>query len=888
MQTFWGKTPTGEEAGDVRFKPVIHHLLDVSATALRLQKISPSRTSREARILRVDPERLTRISAWLAGLHDLGKFSRSFQAKVSDLWPVDALGDPASVGDRGHWRNTAIMLRSRVLRGELEALFPDLEDGLEVLIDSVAGHHGRPPGEEAFSANPRTAAKDNEIGETCLGAALEAMKVLHRLVDPKPVPELAEIEDCRIWSWRLAGLTTFADWIGSDSTYFTFEDPEMEADDYWPLARERAERAIAAKGLVPAVCRSGLHLSDFMPQIAAPRPMQALAEEIGLDDGPQLVVIEDTTGSGKTEAALILAGRMMAVGKGEGIYFALPTMATANAMYGRLGELHRRLFAEGEAPSLVLAHGRASLGRAMFGDERDAGNGGEEQSTAAYCAQWITDSRRKAFFAQVGAGTIDQAFLAVLRKKFLTLRQYGLAGRILIVDEAHAFDAYMWRELEALLGAHAALGGSAIVLSATLPGAMRQKIASAFRKGVDQREVAATESDHYPLLTAVSAAGLREREVSFCEDLRRTVAVERLSDAPCAHETALAAAREGAAVLVLRNAVDEAIGSFEALSAAHQHSLLFHARFAICDRQRIEEEVLTRFGRDGAPDGRRGQILVATQVVEQSLDLDFELVISDLAPIDLLIQRAGRLWRHMDRRPAAHRPIPGPRLLVISPSPSEANSEKWLEPALGAGAFVYRHPGVMWRTAEALFAEGEVRTPDNLRQLISRVYDEADIPQCLERGQNAAEGERYGQSTLAGSNLIYFSAGYPGLGALSADQEVSTRLGEEMATLRLARRKDGRLVPWSAGNIDNAQSSIEDPFAWAQSEISVRKRWLGEVSPPKALEPLIAAARSSWPDWDRAIIAVVEEGARVALERDGATFTYDPQRGLLKRAPAST
>jgi CRISPR-associated endonuclease/helicase Cas3 len=191
---------------------------------------------------------------------------------------------------------------------------------------------------------------------------------------------------------------------------------------------------------------------------------------------------------------MILAHRLMAAGCANGFYVALPTEATANAMWERLGGVFRRLFAADAAPSLVLAHGRRALHKgfqdsvvdhAAQADARNGAAAGDgERPSSAECADWIADDRRKAFLADVGAGTIDQALLAILPVKHQSLRLWGLADRVLIIDEAHAYDAYMTRELETLLEFHTALGGSSIILSATLPITLRRKFVEAFRKGV--------------------------------------------------------------------------------------------------------------------------------------------------------------------------------------------------------------------------------------------------------------------------------------------------------------------------------------------------------------------------------------------------------------------
>ena len=415
-----------------------------------------------------------------------------------------------------------------------------------------------------------------------------------------------------------------------------------------------------------------------------------------LPDGPFVAFVEDVTGGGKTEAALILAHRLLAARCARGLYLALPTMATANAMYERLAACYRRLFADSETPSLALAHGSARLHkgfRASFEGVADPGRAFEREedteterdSSGAACAAWLADDRRKTFLADVGVGTIDQAFLAVLPAKYQSLRLLGLSERVLIVDEAHAYDAYMGRELQRLLEFQAALGGSVIVLSATLPRAVRQDLANAFVKGLGapKREL---KSDGYPVVAVVAAGGADEVAKEPRPDLRRTIEVERLPDEAAALGQIAEAAQAGAAVAWVRNTVDDAFEGVERLRSAGIHAQLFHARFAMGDRLAIEREIVGRFGK-GKPPSRAG-VLVATQVIEQSLDLDFDLLISDLAPVDLLLQRAGRLWRHPERI----RPIPGPRLLVVSPDPTAKVRGDWYAAAFPRAAWVLPKP----------------------------------------------------------------------------------------------------------------------------------------------------------------------------------------------------
>jgi CRISPR-associated endonuclease/helicase Cas3 len=135
------------------------------------------------------------------------------------------------------------------------------------------------------------------------------------------------------------------------------------------------------------------------------------------------VVVEEVTGGGKTEAALILAHRMMERGQASGLFVALPTMATANAMFERVQAVYGRLFAHGPRPSIVLAHSKSHLDLRL---EETKVDGGEQPPTASrQCAAWLSDSRKKALLAHVGVGTIDQALMAVLPLNHQSLRLWG-------------------------------------------------------------------------------------------------------------------------------------------------------------------------------------------------------------------------------------------------------------------------------------------------------------------------------------------------------------------------------------------------------------------------------------------------------------------------------
>ncbi|MEO1472490.1 MAG: CRISPR-associated endonuclease Cas3'' [Pseudomonadota bacterium] len=375
LVSFWGKTwkasanaSTSGAVADPSFKPVIHHLFDVAAVALAIQQSAAARLARDAEALEACPEALARTRAFLVGLHDLGKFSRAFQSLAPEHWPEEVLGRFEGAPSAKHWVLTGQILQTPDLDQILVELFPNLSAGAHAHIGfAVGGHHGQPPTAEQQSALTRRDLRaSGMVGPECLSAAVHASRCLRGVLEPAPLGALKRARDAQRFSWSLAGLTTLADWVGSDAELFPFEPLETELDIYWATAQSRALEAIEQKGLRHAAPAEAGGLIKVFPAIAnTPRPMQRTADELALPPGPMMAIIEDATGSGKTEAALALASRMIADGRAEGVFFALPTMATANAMFDRLRDAHKRLFVDKARPSLALAHGRSLLSEAL-------------------------------------------------------------------------------------------------------------------------------------------------------------------------------------------------------------------------------------------------------------------------------------------------------------------------------------------------------------------------------------------------------------------------------------------------------------------------------------------------------------------------------------------
>ena len=551
----------------------------------------------------------------------------------------------------------------------------------------------------------------------------------------------------------------------------------------------------------------------------------------------------------------MLAHRLLAMGRAIGLYFALPTMATANAMFDRIDTIAPRLYADGALPSLALAHRRAALHprfrfRATMPGfdvhERPETDGIPEEaegpdSTIA-APHWLMSESRKALLADLGVGTIDQAILAVLPTRFQSVRLAGLAGKVLIVDEAHSYDAYVSTELDRLVAFHATAGGSTIILSATLPLAVRSRLIASWRRAVGGGGATPDRND-YPGATLVARGrDVSQQKLAARPDLCRTIALTRVPDAAAALERIRAAAAAGACVAWIRNTVDDAIEGAASLAALELETDLFHARFAMGDRLAIEERVLDRFGKKSKPEDRCGRIVVGTQVLEQSLDIDFDLIVSDLAPIDLLLQRVGRLWRHTERA----RPIPGPEFVVVTPSHEEPVAADWARAAFPRASAVYFDHAVLWRTAREIATCPTFRVPEDVRNAIEAVYAlcDTDIPEALRRGRNEAIGKTLGERAVAEMNLLDPATGYRAdVQGWQIESKITTQLAEESRTVRLARVVADRLLPW--------HSDADPRLAWALSEVTAYERKLqGRYMTDLRFRDLADAARVG-PGWSR-------------------------------------
>ena len=890
---YWGKS--GRDETEIHL--LAFHCLDVGTVATVLLQRDPLLLRRLSKLTGLPATSVRALAVLFAVFHDLGKFCESFQNILPDVYKLltgresrkpyhvrhDLLGVLA-------WENLALPLwlsENWFGLNQSNIYDYDLQDCLNAWFQASGGHHGRPPERPANATNVFDTEFNEQdkqaLSEFCSRAALLAGAADIEL-DPDSILDLET--DLARASWIMAGLITACDWLASNPTFFPPRSKPLPLADYWEYSLNLAERALDQSGLTPVPPSETIGVAGLFPHLNKPTALQRHVEEIAIEPGPELFILEESTGAGKTEAALILAHRCLAAGEAETIFIGLPTMATSNAMYARLAVCGPRLFAPGRVPSIILAHGsrrhHREFNRSIIlgGSAPQAPYHSEEDSGAGQCAAWLADNNKKSLLGAVGVGTVDQAVMSILPVRHQSLRLLGLSRSVLIVDEVHAYDQYLGSLIEGLLEFQAMLGGKAILLSATLPGDMKRKLTQAFYRGLGSAAPDRIRESGYPLVTIIGPGRLDENVLERT-GAGKEVTVETASELDPVVNRILRAADQGACVCWIRNTVDDALQAFNLLapSIPEDKLLIFHARLALGDRLDREREILDLFGPQSTPGQRAGRVLVATQVVEQSLDVDFDLLVTDLCPMDLLIQRAGRLHRRI--RPG--RPLPKPVLIVYGPPPENDPKPDWYQSFFPGGAFVYPLHGRLFLTARLLDERRRLVFPDDSRMLIEEVFGAASeelIPVILQDRDRKTEGELQAQRGLAWINRLKTGAGYDADIALPWQEDTPTRLGTPVSLVRLAKWDGRELVPWR---------DDEDPRrAWSLSEIKVRKSMISNTPPDVPPAPVIEAVVKDLPDQGRYSLILPlardESGLWTGQALDGkekpARVLYSPRTGL--------
>ncbi len=858
---YWGKAKKDPQAEGPDYHLLPYHCLDVAAVGVEYLSQHDSLSRFFCEQLSCSKEDwLNWAEFWLA-MHDLGKFSEAFQSQKPELFeqlqgrepnPEKPYSERHDSLGQWYWNDR---LADQVID---EGWFINgQQSSLDYWVRAVTGHHGQPP-----KASPSNSASDDYFSKKDRKAIQEFSEQLQKLFltesARKFCSNLTPVQFEKVsqaLSWWFTGVAVLADWLGSNTKYFPYNDEMIPLQNYWAVAQLKAKDALNDSGVVPCAIEKKLIFKDLFPVINIPSPLQQWAINVDIQKSPQIFLLEDVTGAGKTEAAITLAYRLMESGNADGIFVALPTMATANAMYERVANVYSKLFVDDA--NLVLAHGSRNLvddfAKTIIQASSPENDSEQEDETAsARCTAWLADHNKRALLAQVGVGTIDQALLGVLHSKHQSLRLLGLFGKVLIVDEVHACDAYMQGVLEVLLEFHARVGGSAILLSATLPVDMKQKLLGAYAKGRNASCPVISEQ-FYPLATwwqAINESQVHQKPLATREAVTRTVAVNYQHDIAQVKNAVLDALSAGKCVCWIRNTIADALDAHALFSneIPAEKITLFHARFCLSDRLSAEELVLQKFGKSSTHALRKGQLVIATQVIEQSLDVDFDLLISDLAPIDRLVQRTGRLRRHS-------RDVQGNRLLadgaadqrgepclwVYAPEWTDEPPSTWVKNVLPKAGFVYPDHGQLWLTAKAL-QSGRFTMPHDARYLIESVFgDDSQIPIGLQQANLTVQGQQMADASHAKNNTLTLVSGYKRGDVMDWWSEAKTpsRLGEQSINVVLARWENERLVPWVKRN-----------HAWAYSTVKIAERLIAKVQLPATVNQLAEynRAQESLPD----------------------------------------
>lgn len=771
---FWAKfLPEGPT-----MLPLAAHCLDVGLVFRALCEIRGIQRSldRGAGTL-LSPQQHDRLSV-LAMFHDLGKANLGFQDKV--------FNDDAP--QAGHVRELAPLL-------DLAALDQTLADGFLACFPPGLGqwfggegsdysyfmatfsHHGSPlffRGEwTGIAAQSRQWWRPK--GQRDPMAAVANVVDWGRSAFPAAFQEGgAGLPPGAPFQHQFAGLVTLADWIGSHQGWFPIG--EVAREERMSSDHEVIPRLLRAVGLDAEPARRALPTwgLDFHSRFGmTPKPLQEAIDQLTVDeDGSWLLVAESDTGSGKTEAALDWFFKLYGAGEVDALYFALPTRVAASELFRRIRDTIQRWFPDGNGPVTVLAvpgytppqasHDGVSLPTTQQGRRWD------DDVSARSDRMWAAQHPKRFLGASVAVGTIDQALLSTVQVRHAHLRSVLLDRSLLVVDEVHSSDAYMAGLLRHLLGHHASVGGRALLLSATLGGADRASYAAASQRRTSLvPSYAASVEAPYPALTLGNGRVIPLASPATGKEVRFDLRPWAFAPESMAGEVRAALAA-GGRVLVVMNTVGRANAMLRTLEVAvgADHPSFFrcggrvcphHGHFAQPDRREMDAEVTRAFGRHSAPGAR---LLIGTQTLEQSLDIDADLLVTDLAPADVLLQRVGRLHRHDRERPPAYAAA---RCIVLVPP---GGFETGLD-ARGRSVPVYRSAGfgsvyedlrVLELTRRMLDVQPVVELPRDNRRLVEGATHPTALAALAERQWvlhgNDVDGTATAQKVAAGTVVV--------------------------------------------------------------------------------------------------------------------------------------
>lgn len=870
------------------------------------------------------------LVSWITGVHDIGKVTPVFAVQVpslADRMREQGLLMPLAFPERKLVPHA--LAGHLILSRWLVERFGWGRSETEKFAVIVGGHHGVPPDDEQLQVGRRHpemlgTGSWTEVQNEYLGRAADRLGVTDRLPLWQSAPVAAAAQAL------LTAVVIVADWVASTEEYFPYSE-DCCADP------ARIANAVGLLGLpAPWLANDDDVLGGFaqrfgLPADAAPRPLQVAAVELArTTPEPGLLIIEAPMGEGKTEAALLAAETYAARTGAGGCFIALPTQATTNAMFTRivtwldcLGTLH-----PDGTKSVALAHGKAVLndqfeGLVRKGRARSIGVDSNED-TELIAHQWLS-GRKKSALASFVVGTVDQLLFGALKSRHLVLRHLGLASKIVVVDEAHAYDVYMSDYLDRVLEWLGAYRVPVIVLSATLPSQRRREMVTAYDRGRNSTKPDVKKTSRRGVSTALAHAELDGDigyPVAVASTGTDTALVQIIQAAPRASEVRLVpldddlaalagelrtSLAEGGCAVVIRNTVSRV-----QQTAAYLHGqlpdtqiIVAHARFVAADRSVNDARLLSMFGPTGS---MRRQIdrcvVVASQVVEQSLDVDFDLMVTDLAPVDLVLQRIGRLHRHQrgpGQRERAER-LRRPRCLItgiedwqVQP-PTPVRGSRYVYETF----HLYRALAVL---DPMLTGDAPLRLPNDIAPIVQTAYGAGDIgpaawhdtiaaAQRTYLAESADRRSRAGNYQIKGPgrSLIGWVSG--GVGDASEDTpqgRAAVRDGSSsLEVLVVARTAAGELttLPWLAKNAARVIPTEDRVPNWLARTVAACTLPLPlALSHPGIVDGVIAELEGNYfQSWQASfllkenLVLVLDEHGRASLA--GFDLHYTAELGL--------
>jgi CRISPR-associated endonuclease/helicase Cas3 len=921
--------------------PLWRHLADSADIAGRLWDFwlpdaVRSHISRELPGGEDDGRRLVR---WLAGIHDIGKATPAFASQVRQL--ADRMQD------HGFTFNATVRVDRRlvphstaghlVLSGWLGRQYGWAPWQAAPFAVIVGGHHGVPPTDQDLdTANrkPLLVGLDNpwvQVRDELLNWMAERVGASSRFAEWREVPLSQPVQAA------LTGVVIVADWIASNEDLFPYAPHLLNADDRADRGWQELDLPSPWRAVKTDDTASTFASRFALPSGAQLRPVQqAVAEAAARMPAPGLLIVEAPMGEGKTEAALLAVETLAARTGAGGCYIALPTRATSDAMFSRVIDWLRRLpdreTARG-AYGVALAHGKSGLNSEftlLYRRSLPSAIGVDEGGADIAAHRWMA-GRKRSLLSSFAIGTIDQLLFAALKARHLALRHLGLAGKVVVIDEAHAYDVYMSTYLDRALEWLGAHGVPVVVLSATLPASRRAEMMEAYDLGrlgpvapprfrwstppsARNNPYQELRSDQrYPLITTAGVDRNPRSETCPASGRGVSIRLDRRADDPqLLAETLRGELRDGGCALVICNTVRRVQETAQVLRSRLGPAVpvsVAHSRFIALDRAVKDRWLRDTFGPQAHLESVHKErppchVVVASQVAEQSLDIDFDLLVTDLAPVDLLLQRVGRLHRHADRdRPPR---LAEARCLVVGadweadpPQPVAGSRRVYEEAAL------LRSAAVLW---PHLQSDLPVRLPNDIAPLVQAAYgdgqvgppswqsDIAEAAADADRRRHAkrerAKTFRLGPVREVGDPIIaWLDAGTGDTEALGDDARGRAHVrddGAEALDVLLLVRRGGDLItpPWLRQNGGLVVPTDFAPPRDLAKTIAACTLSLPAAVTARGVDEIIAEVegRNNLPAWQDdpwlggELVLDVDDAGQAVL--GGFLLEYDPHDGL--------